>query len=274
SLLNKLSYNTKVALITNTHLTSKELLASILEEFEVEITGLTKQKLLSRLNKYLITQLAEDSNVVLIIDEAQNLTFKVLEEIRMLSNLETEKEKLIQIILLGQPDLRLKLNNPKLEQFRQRIAVYYHINPLNRQETQDYILHRLRLVCENGYESIFSQEAIELIYDYSKGIPRVINLVCDSALLSGFIYNKKLITAQIVREVLRERDVSASWIEQPEQLNSAQESLQIQCCCQCIHYYNCELKWIRGKKNERQICCNSCVQFLHCNSDSVVKTKL
>lgn len=208
SLLNKLNLNTKVALITNTHLSAKELIAAILDELEVEYHGGNKQKLLSQLNDYLIKQLAAGINVVLIIDEAQNLSTKVMEEVRMLSNLETEKEKLIQIILMGQPELRQKLSHPKLEQFRQRIAVYYHINPLNKEETRDYIFHRLSLVNSNGYKDIFSSEAIESIFAGSRGIPRLINLFCDSALLSGFTYDTKVITDKIIEEVIRERDLT------------------------------------------------------------------
>ncbi len=208
NLLNKLNLNTKVAVITNTNLSPKELIGEILEELEVEYKNGNKQKLLSYLNHYLIKQLAAGINVVLIIDEAQNLSNKVMEEVRMLSNLETEKDKLIQIILMGQPELRLKLNNPKLEQFRQRIAVYYHLNSLNQEETRGYILHRLSLVNSNGYKDIFSPEAIDSIYTNSRGIPRLINLFCDSALLSGFTYDTKVITDKIIQEVIRERDIN------------------------------------------------------------------
>ncbi len=206
TLINKLDLNTKVAIITNTHLTSKELITEILDEFEVEYQGGTKQRLLSQLNSYLLRQLALDMNVVLIIDEAQNLAPKVLEEVRMLSNLETEKEKLIQIILLGQPQLRTKLENIRLEQFKQRIAVYYHLFGLSKEETQEYILHRLKLVSSNGVIDIFNPQAINLIHTHSRGIPRLINLVCDSALLSGYIYDKKHITGDIIKEVIKERD--------------------------------------------------------------------
>lgn len=205
ALLNKLNINTKVALITNSHLTQKELIAQILEELEIEYRPGGKQKLLSQLNEYLIKQLAADINVVLIIDEAQNLTPKVLEEVRMLSNLETEKEKLIQIILMGQPQLKAKLENSKLEQFRQRIAVYYHLDALTRQETQEYVFHRIRLVSV-GESEIFTSDAIDLLYAYSKGIPRLMNLVCDSALLWGYIYESKTIDKNIVKEVIKERD--------------------------------------------------------------------
>lgn len=206
TLLNKLNVNTRIATIINTHLTPKDLIAAILDEFDVEYTSGNKQKLLKALNQYLIQQLAADMNVVLIIDEAQNLTPTALEEVRMLSNLETEKEKLIQIILLGQPQLRAKLDNPKLEQFRQRIAVYYHLNSLNREETKDYILHRLSLVSANGIGNVFTPEAIDLVYQHSRGIPRLINLACDSALLSGYVEESPVISSKIMQEVIRERD--------------------------------------------------------------------
>lgn len=265
SLLNKINLNTKVALITNTNLTPKELIAAILEELDVDYREGTKQKLLSQLNAHLIKQLAADVNVVLIVDEAQNLSTKVLEEIRMLSNLETEKEKLIQIILLGQPELRIKLNNAKLDQFRQRIAVYYHLNPLNKQETREYIFHRLSLVNSNGYQQIFTSEAMDLVYTNSKGIPRLVNLVCDSALLSGFIYGNKVITEKIVSEVIKERDVTSPWIDSAEvSVEDSDKGTKIVCCSKCAHYTRCELKWVRGMRNQEQLCCNSCSSYLEC----------
>lgn len=205
TMLNKLDQDTRVALITNTHLTSKELITDILDELGVEYRPGTKQKLLLQLNKYLIGQFRQDINVVLIIDEAQNLSRNVLEEVRMLSNLETETDKLIQIILLGQPQLKLRLTQTNLEQFKQRIAVYYHISELNRLETGEYIFHRLKLVSQNGID-IFSPGAIDLIYNYTKGIPRLINLICDSALLSGYICETRNITEKIISEVIKERD--------------------------------------------------------------------
>ena len=211
-LLNKLEFNTKVATITNTHLTCKELITEILEELEVSYKPGTKQKLLSQLNKYLIEQLSQDVNVVLIIDEAQNLSPKVLEEVRMLSNLETEKEKLIQIILVGQPQLRGKLDSVKLLQVKQRISVYYHLAFLNQKETKDYISHRLKMVCQNGCD-IFTSQAIDMIYGHSRGIPRIINLMCDSALLSGFAYEAKTIDEKIINEVIEERNFSRAHLE-------------------------------------------------------------
>ena len=209
TLLNKIGSNHKVALITNTHLSAKELISEILSELEIDYKPGSKQKLLSQLNAYLIQQLAQDVNIVLIIDEAQNLSPNVLEEVRMLSNLETEKEKLIQIILIGQPQLKIKLEDFKLEQFRQRVAVYYHLSPLTQKETHEYIMHRLKLVSQNGV-NIFTKEAMDLIYSYSRGVPRIINLMCDSALLSGYVYDSVNISEKIIKEVVKEREFSVA----------------------------------------------------------------
>ena len=215
ALLNRLNVDTRAALITNTHLTCKELIVQILEEFEVSYQPGSKQKLLSQLNDYLIKQLASNINMVLMIDEAQNLPAKVLEEVRMLSNLETEKEKLIQIILIGQPQLKAKLEHIKLEQFKQRIAVFYHLNSLSQIEAQEYIQHRLKLA-GTDVENIFSPGTINLIYAHSGGIPRIINIICDSALLSGYILETKIITPEIIMEVIKERNFNH---QHPDALN-------------------------------------------------------
>ncbi len=260
TLLNKLDMATKVALITNSHLTPKELIAQILEELEVEYTPGGKQKLLSQLNAHLIKQLASNINVVIIIDEAQNLPPKVLEEVRMLSNLETEKEKLVQIILLGQPELKVKLSHPKLEQFKQRIALYYHLAPLSRRETREYIRHRLKLAGAQD-EEIFTSAAIDIIYSHSKGIPRIINLLCDSALLSGYVYDTRQISEKIICEVIKEREIRRA----PESAAGEERILQtIYCCSDCKEYTSCEVKWIRGTKGERQVCCAKCQTYAQC----------
>lgn len=203
TLLNQLSSTTQTALITNTHISGKDLLTSILEELEVEYVPGSKSKLLSQLNEYLIAQLRLNNNVVLIIDEAQNLKPAVLEEVRMLSNLETENEKLIQILFLGQPELKNKLAMPRLEQLRQRIAVYYHLSPLNREDTLAYIKHRLK-VASGSDRQYFTEGALELIYEYSKGTPRLVNQICDSAFLTGYIKEVDVIDEQVIREVIKE----------------------------------------------------------------------
>lgn len=203
TLLNRLDKHTQVALVTNTHLNSKDLLMTIMEDLEIEFSSGSKSKLLSQLNAYLIDQMQLDNNVVLIIDEAQNLKPSVLEEIRMLSNLETETEKLIQIILLGQPELKQKLTLARLEQLRQRVAVYFHLSPLSRQETKEYVIHRLKIASESSREYMTDQ-ALAMVYEFSKGVPRLINQICDSAFLTGYVKEVELINEDILNEVINE----------------------------------------------------------------------
>ncbi|MFA6216058.1 MAG: AAA family ATPase [Candidatus Omnitrophota bacterium] len=268
TLLNKLDSNTKVALITNTHLTARDLIAQILEELEIEHKAGNKQKMLSLLNDYLIKQLAENTNVVLIIDEAQNLSHNVLEEVRMLSNLETETDKLLQIILIGQPELKKKLGHKKLEQFRQRIALHYHIFPLTQEETTAYVLHRLALVSSNGHAEIFQPQALNLIYRHSRGVPRIINLICDSALLSGYISDTKIINEGMVIEVIKDREL----VQEQNDINGTFVigNKKTHCCTHCMHYNDCGLKWDRGTKGQEQLCCNSCYNYLTCLQHSIM----
>ena len=204
TLLNKLDKQTEIALVTNTHLNSKDLLMTLLEDLEIEFQpGWSKARLLSGLNDYLIAQAQRDHNVVLIIDEAQNLKPAVLEEIRMLSNLETETDKLLQIILIGQPELKQKLALSGLEQLRQRVSVYFHLSPLVFEETGEYIIHRLK-IASAGDRRYFTDEALKLVYQFSKGIPRLINQICDFALLTGYIEEVEIIDERIMHEVIRE----------------------------------------------------------------------
>ena len=204
TLLNKLDRNIKVALITNTHLTPKQMIMAILDEFEIPYKDKwPKIKLLNHLNRFLIEQISLGFNVVLVIDEAQNLNASTLEEVRMLSNLETEKEKLLQIILMGQPELRDILSLKELEQLRQRIAVFYHLYPLNRDETRGYVIHRLHVAGANG-NMVFDGTALDKIYEYSEGVPRRINTICDRALLTGFIREQKTIPPEVIDEVAKE----------------------------------------------------------------------
>jgi general secretion pathway protein A len=206
TLLNKLDKHTQVALVTNTHLNSKDLLMTVMEDLEIEFSSGSKSKLLSQLNTYLIDQMKLDNNVVLIIDEAQNLKPSVLEEIRMLSNLETETEKLIQIILLGQPELKQKLSLKSLEQLRQRVSVYFHLSPLNIEESKNYILHRLK-VASGADRQYMTEEALSLVYQFSKGVPRLINQICDSAFLTGYVKEASVIDEQIMKEVIEEAPI-------------------------------------------------------------------
>lgn len=222
ALLNQLGNQTETAVITNTFISSKDLFCTILEDLEVEYNPGSKARLLSRLNEYLIDQLQQDKNVVLIVDEAQNLTPSVLEEIRMLSNLETDNEKLIQIIFLGQPELKKKLAMPKLEQLRQRVAVYFHLTPLTPEETKEYIRHRLK-VASGKDRKYFTEGALDLIYLFSRGIPRLINQVADSALLNGFVYEKDIIDEHLMREVIDEAPTSRITDEERRAIKKLEE---------------------------------------------------
>jgi len=205
TLINKLDQKTKVALILNTHLGKKELLTTILEDLGIEYRSTSKTHLLAALNEYLLEQASKDVNVVVIIDEAQNLAPSVLEEVRMLSNLETETEKLLQIVLLGQPELKKKLALPKLEQFRQRVVFHYHLEPLSREETKEYVKHRLKKA-GNETSDIFDDEAINEIYIHSKGVPRLINVMCHNALITGLVYESKRVTRDIALEAIAESE--------------------------------------------------------------------
>ena len=218
TLLRKLDLNTKVARVFNTHLTARELLIAILEDLEISYQAGTKGRLLSQLYDYLITQAFSGMNVVILIDEAQNLTPTVLEEVRMLSNLETEKEKLIQIILVGQPELKEKLQLPRLEQLRQRVALHYHITPLSVQETREYVQHRLAIA--GGDPDAFESEALDRVYAFSRGVPRLVNLICDSALLTGFLRETKTITRGMMEEVIREAPLKREGIPADERVTA------------------------------------------------------
>lgn len=204
-LLNKLDAGTKIALITNSRLTPKQMVIAILDDFGIPFKDYwTKVRILSLLNKFLIEQTSLGFNVVLVIDEAQNLNAGVLEEVRMLSNLETDKEKLIQIILMGQPELKDILELEELTQLKQRIAVYYHIYPLSKEEVTEYIEHRIKKAGFNNGQMLFDQTALDKISFCSKGIPRLINSICDRSLLTGFTREIKTVGEDIIEETARE----------------------------------------------------------------------
>ncbi len=201
--LSQLEKKIITAVISNTNVESKEFLQMLLQELGIEYSKEeTKADLLNRLHYFLIEKYASRQQVVLIVDEAQNLPSAVLEEIRMISNLQTEKEFLIQIILVGQPPLREKLLHPSLEQFLQRVSLSYHLFPLNEQETKDYIKHRLKLA--GARYPIFSEEALKAVFKHSQGVPRIINTLCEAALVYGFADEKREIGAEIIETIIEE----------------------------------------------------------------------
>ena len=205
AVLDRLDENTKVAYIFNTDVTFEHMLIMTLVEFGVARPeeNLSKVEMLSRLNDFAIRQLARGVNVVMIVDEAQNLDDSSLESLRLLSNLETRKHKLVQIILSGQPELDIKLSRPELRQLAQRISLKRYITPLGEKETFEYIRHRLTIAGYKG-QSLFSQKARQLIWEYSGGVPRKINILCDNALLIGYGLRKKRIKATVVEEAIKD----------------------------------------------------------------------
>ena len=207
TLLNRLDKNTKTAFILNPSFSDLQLLKIIVHDLGIPETHRNKYALVNSLNAFLLQEASLAHNVVLIVDEAQNLGIKQLEQIRLLSNLETDKEKLLQIILVGQPELCEKLKLPSLRQLNQRVIVRYHIMPLDRAELPAYIRHRLHIAKapQNSKPRVqFSDKAIDAIYETSKGTPRMINILCDRALLAGFIAETYTIDEHIVQKSIEE----------------------------------------------------------------------
>jgi len=155
------------------------------------------------MNGFLLRQMEQGRETVLIIDEAQNLTCELLEQVRLLSNLETDDRKLLQIVLMGQPELRDRLNHPSLRQLRQRITVRFHLSPLRKFELSQYVQHRLQISGAKG-PPFFTMPALWRIFGYSKGIPRLVNAVCDKCLLAGFVQQTERITFGLVGRAVRE----------------------------------------------------------------------
>jgi len=193
----------RTAFLFNSRMNSSQLFDFILAEFDIPCESKSKSQQLLKLNHWLLERYRDGETVVLIIDEAQNLTYPVLEEIRLLTNLETSTEKLLQIVLSGQPELEEKLKLPQLRQLRQRIMLRCRTTPLSEDQTRDYIAERLRIAGASG-EPIFSTKTIEAIHVYSMGIPRVINLLCEHSLVNGFVEQQRPIQPKIVEEVAHE----------------------------------------------------------------------
>jgi general secretion pathway protein A len=191
------------AFIFNSRLRVIELFDFIVADFGIPCESREKSHLLIRLNQWLLERYRSGKTSVLVVDEAQNLSPLVLEEIRLLTNLETSNEKLLQIVLSGQPELEEKLKRPELRQLRQRIVLRSRTNSLSREETRGYIAERLRIAGSNG-ESVFSEEAMDVVHQYARGIPRVVNLLCEHALINAFADQQRPVLASLVEEVARE----------------------------------------------------------------------
>jgi general secretion pathway protein A len=196
-------HRARTAFLFNSRMNSNQLFDFILAEFDIPCDSKSKSQQLMKLNHWLLDRYRMGETVALIIDEAQNLTYPVLEEIRLLTNLETSTEKLLQIVLSGQPELEEKLKLPQLRQLRQRIMLRCRTTPLSHEQTKEYITERLRIAGASG-APIFSALAVDAIHVYSMGIPRVINLLCEHSLVNAFVAHQRPIQSEVVEEVARE----------------------------------------------------------------------
>ncbi len=203
SFLSELEEDVVVAVVSQTQLTPTQFLQAVLTEFGFKPFDKKKVELLDMLNMFLIEQYAAGKKVILIVDEAQNLSAKVLEEIRMLSGIETSKEKVLRIIFAGQPELKDTLDSPQLKQLVQRVRLRFHLGSLEPRDMRDYIEHRLKVAGSSG-RTIFTEDAFPVIYRYSGGIPRLVNTICDSALLVGFADEKSKITGEDIEATAKE----------------------------------------------------------------------
>ncbi len=206
NLIKQLEDNIILSKVFNTKVSSEQLISMINDDFGLDIRGKDKTALIKDLYDFLIDMLATGRRPVLIIDEAQNLAAELLEEVRMLSNLETDTSKLLQIVLVGQPELRAVLAAPELRQFRQRISVSAHIGNISRDETELYVLHRLS-VAGNREAVSFDEQALDLIYRYSRGTPRLVNIICDFVLLTAFADRTKAVNYAMVADIVRDLEV-------------------------------------------------------------------
>src|SRR5271170_3706213 len=211
TLLNKLlewlhQENVATAFVFNPRLSVSQFFDFMMADFGIPCESRLKGQVLLKLNQWLLERYRAGERAVLIVDEAQNLSPQMLEEIRLLTNLETSTDKLLQIVLAGQPELEQKLNQPQLRQLRQRITLRAKTRPLTLEETRGYLNERMRIAGGNG-EEIFSPGAIEAVHRCARGIPRVTNLLCEHALISAFVDQRKPITAELVEEVARDFDL-------------------------------------------------------------------
>jgi len=207
------------ALLVHTSLTAKQFFQAVCVEFGIAVKGKSKFELLRDIKDYLLDQSRINRTAVLIVDEAQNLGRGVLEEVRLLGNLETASEKLIQIVLVGQPELRTIIGAPELRQLNQRITIKFHLGTLSAEDADGYIDHRLRVAGANG-DPIFDDDAKARIFRASNGIPRLINVLCDHALLEAFVNGWRSVEETAVRNAIAEMD--GYYMDAPEEVGSTE----------------------------------------------------
>ena len=213
SFLTDLPPDIVLAHISQTQLTPVEFLQALLVEFGFKPFRKRKVELLSMLKDYMVEQYAAGKKILLVIDEAQNLSRKVLEEVRLLSGLETQKEKLLRIILAGQPELANKLDSPRLQQLVQRVRLRFHLGALSKRETHEYISHRLNVAGANG-RTIFEPGACDIVFRYTGGVPRLVNVLCDTAMLCAFAEERTVVDDALVKAAVEE----LQWVEFSERM--------------------------------------------------------
>ena len=220
--IERLGDSVDVALIVHTLLSPKQLFQAICDEFGIVTKGLSKIELIARIKKFLLNSYADGHNVVLMVDEAQNLARNVIEEVRLLGNLETSSEKLLQIVLVGQPELRHLIAAPDLRQLNQRITVKFHLGTLSPADVNGYIDHRLKVA---GIESngLFGDEAKAQVFRASNGVPRLVNVICDQALLQCYVSELPVVEADIIRRVVA--DMEGYYMDTPVEMHKASERL-------------------------------------------------
>ena len=203
ALLEQLDSQFSTALILNPVLDAAGLMKAIAMEFGLNVHDMDRLETVAAINKFLLDQTHAGKDCVLVIDEAQDLTDDLLEQVRLLSNLETDNRKLLQIVLMGQPELRDRLNAHRLRQLRQRITVRYHLNTLNRVELSQYIHHRLAISGAKG-APYFTRPALWRVYNYTRGVPRLVNAACDKAMLAAYVEQSDRVTYGMVSRAIRE----------------------------------------------------------------------
>ncbi len=196
-----------IAYILNTNLNPEEFLGMLVKEFDIRTNSKDKSDLLDELTNHFINQYAKGTRSVIVVDEAQNLPLDTFEELRMLSNIDVGDTSVVQIILVGQPELKDKLSHPSLTQLAQRISVYYHLSSLPKEDVKNYIEHRLRVAGYDLENPLFEEKAIDLISKASKGIPRLINKICDAALTYAYADGLKTISVNIIEQVLKDNEL-------------------------------------------------------------------
>jgi general secretion pathway protein A len=217
--LSKIITDVNTALIFNTNLDPTTFLEMVVKDFGVHTPDTRRSTLYDSLYQFLLDEHIHGRRSVLIIDEAQNMPQETLEEVRMLSNFETEDSYLLQIIMAGQPQLRQRLNDPELAQLTQRISVYYHLAPLGKSDISRYIKHRLKVTGHTSPDSLFTSDAIEKIYEYTNGVPRLISSICDTALVYGYADEIKTIDANIIKQVIKNRGIDPGIQYEEERVN-------------------------------------------------------